>query len=188
MGGSGRRDREFRETNSSHYKLVLPHNSQFTSKMAVNAHQRNQCCSTAFTRVVLNERFYIPRSTAAIKAAINKCNLCKLARNAFNRIEPPTGNVKSFRIPNPLESDLNKAYRVAFYDFKGPISCNDDIRFKTFGKKKPKKHTDTEEKPDQKLKVYILSMTCALTRHTTLEVCEDRSYESTKLAIQRIFY
>ena len=31
-------------------------------------------------------------------------------------------------------------------------------------------------------------MTCALTRHTTLEVCEDRSYESAKMAIQRIFY
>ena len=31
-------------------------------------------------------------------------------------------------------------------------------------------------------------MTCAMTRQTTLEVCEDRSYESTKLALQRISY
>ena len=59
---------------------------------------------------------------------------------------------------------------------------------KLLAKKLPKKTTNADEKPDQKLKVYILSMTCALTRHTTLEVCEDRSYESTKLAIQRIFY
>ena len=31
-------------------------------------------------------------------------------------------------------------------------------------------------------------MTCALTRHTTFEVTEDRSYESTKLALLRVFY
>ena len=84
MGGSGRRDREFREKNSSHYKLVLLHKSQLTSKLAINVHQRNQCCSTAFTRLILNEQIYIPKATTTIKIAINKCNACKLARNAFN--------------------------------------------------------------------------------------------------------
>ena len=41
---------------------------------------------------------------------------------------------------------------------------------------------------DEKLKVYILNYTCALTRHTNLEVSQNRSYESTKAALLRIFF
>ena len=37
------------------------------------------------------------------------------------------------------------------------------------------------------LKMFILSMS-ASTRHTTFEVCEDWSYQSTKLTFQRIFF
>ena len=38
------------------------------------------------------------------------------------------------------------------------------------------------------IKVYILSVTRAMTRHTTFEVCYNRSYEETKLALQRVFF
>ena len=59
-----------------------------------------------------------------------------------------------------------------------------------------RKKISVEENDDdnkgQALKAYILSAythtTWAMTRHTTLEVTEDRSYESVKLAILRIFY
>ena len=36
---------------------------------------------------------------------------------------------------------------------------------------------------DEKLKVYILNYNCALTRHTTLEVFQNRRYESAKAAL-----
>ena len=39
-----------------------------------------------------------------------------------------------------------------------------------------------------KIKVYVLNYTCALTRHTSLEVSQNRSYESTKAALLRIFF
>ena len=74
---------------------------------------------------------------------------------------------------------------MCYYDFKGPIRVNDDRRFKPVDKKATKKETD---ELGQQLKVYILSVTCALTRHTTFKVMEDRSYESTKLALLRVFY
>ena len=155
--------------------------------MILNLHQRNQCCSPAFTRLALNEQFYVPRATSTIKKSIKKCPACLLARNALNKIEPPTGNVKEFRLPHPdAENELNKPYRIAYYDFKGPVRVNDDRQFKKVGNKK--KVNETDDPQDEQLKVYILSMTCALTRHTTLEVCKNRSYESAKMAIQRIFY
>ena len=71
---------------------------------------------------------------------------------------------------------------VAYYDYKGPIRVRDDRSFKPVDK------NSIQPSDPQMLKIYILSMTCALTRHTTFEVCEDRSYKSTKLAIQRIFF
>ena len=47
---------------------------------------------------------------------------------------------------------------------------------------------DDDNDECQALKAYILIATCAMTHHTTLEVTEDRSYESNKLAILRIYY
>ena len=93
MGVSGRRDQELLEDNSPHYKIILPHISRFTAKIALNSHQRNQCCSAAFTRLVLNENFYVPRATSTIKSAILKCDACKLARSANEKLEPPTDNI-----------------------------------------------------------------------------------------------
>ena len=69
MGASGRRDKEFLQNHSTHYKLVLPHKSQLTQLVALNAHQRHQCSSPAFVRLVLNEQFYVPRATVTIKSA-----------------------------------------------------------------------------------------------------------------------
>ena len=65
------------------------------------------------------------------------------------------------------------------------IKVKDDRKFKKVKKKQSK---DDDEDEDQALKAYILSASCALTRHITLEVTEDRSYESIKLAILRLFY
>ena len=186
MNGSGRRDRDFLEENSTHYKLILPQRSQLTQLMILNMHQRNRCCSPAFTRLVLKEHFYCPRATSTIKTSIKRCPACLLARNSLNKIEPPTGNVKAFRLlHSDEEHQMNKPYRVAYYDFKGPIKVNDDRQFKSV---KKKQSNDTTDPPDEQLKVYILSMTCALTRNTTLAICENRSYESAKLALLRIFY
>ena len=79
----------------------------------------------------------------------------------------------------------NRPYRTVYYNIKGPIKVNDDRKFKKVKKKQSK---DDDEDEDQALKAYILSASCALTRHITLEVTEDRSYESIKLAIRRLFY
>ena len=62
---------------------------------------------------------------------------------------------------------------------------NNDRKFK---KVKKKQNEDDDDDEDQALKAYILSANCALTRHITLEVTEDRSYEAIKLAILRLFY
>ena len=53
---------------------------------------------------------------------LSKCTVF-LPASSFNRIEPPTGNVKAFKIPHSPEEngELNKTYRMAYYDFKGPI-------------------------------------------------------------------
>ena len=158
MGASGRRDKEFFQNHSTHYKLVLPHKAQLTKLVALNAHQRHQCASPAFVRLILNEQFYVPRATATIKSVLSKCTVCLLARNSLNRIEPPTGKVKAFRIPHSPEEngELNKPYRVAYYDFKGSIRVRDDRSFKNFDK------NSTQPSDPQMLKICILSMTCAL--------------------------
>ena len=128
MGASGRSDKEFLQNHSTHYKLVLPHKSQFTRLIALNAHQRHQCSTPSFVSLVLNEQFYIPKATITIKSAISKCTVCLLARNSLQQIKPPTVNVKSFRLPHDPEDkgESNKPYRVAYYDFKGPIRVRDD--------------------------------------------------------------
>ena len=186
LNDSGRGYKDFLEKNSTHYKLILPQRSQLAQLMILNMHQRNQCCSPAFTRLVLNEQFYCPRATSTIKTSIKRCPACLFARNSLNKIEPPTGNVKAFRIPHlDEEHQMNKPYRVAYYDFKGPIKVNDDRQFKSV---KKKQSNDTTDPADEQLKMYILSMNCALTRHTTLQTCENRSYESAKLALLKIFY
>ena len=121
-------------------------------------HQRNQCFSPAFPRLVINGQFCVPRPTSTIKKSIKRCPACLLARNTLNKIEPPTGNVKEFRLPHPdAENELNKPYRIAYYDFKGPIRVNDDRQFKKVGNKK--KVNETDDPQDEQLKVYILSMT-----------------------------
>lgn len=183
MGANGRRDHEFLQKHSTHYKLIIPHKAQLTRLLSLNAHQRHQCASPSFVRLILNEQFYLPRATATIKNVLSKCTVCLLARNSMKKIEPPTGNVKAFRLPHSVEDkgELNKPYRVSYYDFKGPIRVRPDRNFKPVNKQAEEPTTE------QLLKVYILSMTCGLTRHTTFEVCEDRSYQSTKLAIQRFF-
>ena len=79
----------------------------------------------------------------------------------------------------------NRPYRTVYYDIKGPIHVNDDRKFK---KVKKKQNEDDDDEEDQTLKAYILTASCALTRHVTLEVTEDRSYEAIKLAILRLFY
>ena len=53
---------------------------------------------------------------------------------------------------------------------------------------KLKQNEDDDEDEDQALKAYILSTSCTLTRHITLEVTIDRSYEAIKLEILRLFY
>ena len=183
-GGSGRRDKEFLESHANHYKLILPHTSQITRIMLLNAHQRNQCCSPAFTKLILNEAFFVPRATSTAKLAIKSCSTCRLAVSSLKRIEPPIGNVKSFRLTSPIEDKKNKPYSVAYWDYKGPILVNDDRQFKA----KTNGNKQTKAQEPEKLKIYILSVTCALTRHVTFEVCENRSYDSTKSAIQRVFY
>ena len=57
-----------------------------------------------------------------------------------------------------------------------------------FKKVKKKQNEDDDDEEDQTLKAYILAASCALTRHVTLEVTEDRSYEAIKLSILRLFY
>ena len=115
---------------------MLPHKLQLTKLAALNAHQRHQCASLAFVRLFLNEQFYIPRATATIKRVLSKCTVFLLARNSLNRIELPTGNVKALRIPHSPEEngELNKPYKVAYYDFKGPIWIRDDRSLKKLTK------------------------------------------------------
>ena len=56
---------------------------------------------------------------------------------------------------------------MIYYDFKGPIRVNDDRKVKKVKNKTSDEEYDVEDKD---LKAYILSATCAMTRHTTLEV------------------
>ena len=60
---------------------------------------------------------------------------------------------------------------------------NDDREYKS---KKGKINLNSSE--NEKINVYILNCTCALSRRTTLEVSQNRSYESTKAALLRIFF
>ena len=66
------------------------------------------------------------------------------------------------------------------------------LELKTTGNLKGQEWKEDDDEDDevegQALEEYILSATCAMTRHTSLEINEDRSYETIKLAILRIFY
>ena len=109
--------------------------------------------SPAFIKLASNEQFYVQRATAMIKSVLSKCTVCLLARNSLNRIQPPNGNVKAFRIPRSPEEngELTKPYKVAYYDFKGPIRVRDDRSFKNVDK------NSTQPFDPKLLKIYIYS-------------------------------
>ena len=117
------------------------------------------------------------------KHVIHRCAVCAHARSANKKLEPPTGNIPEFRVPKPFGDECNRPYRVCYYDFKGPIRVSDDRISKNTTAANPQ-----AEEPQDQIKIYILSVTCAMTRHTTFEVTIDRSYENTKLAMLRVFY
>ena len=106
--------------------------SFLTQAAVLSAHQRNLCASATFIRVILNEHFYIPRAQMTIKTIINsyRCSICLLARCPTKKIEPPTGNIQNFRVPNKVGDEKNRPYKVIYYDFKGPIRVNDDRKIK----------------------------------------------------------
>ena len=183
VGGSGKRDLDHMETHSSHYKMVLPHRSPLTQLMILNAHQRNQCCSPAFVKAIISEQFHVPKAMSTAKQVVRKCAVCALARSSIKKLEPPTGNIPEFRVPKPFGDECNRPYRICYYDFKGPIRVSDDRISKNTTAANPQ-----AEEPQDQIKIYILSVTCAMTRHTTFEVTIDRSYENTKLAMLRVFY
>ena len=117
------------------------------------------------------------------------CTQCRLAKAANEKLEPEIGNAKEFRVPHPNGDKPNKGYEICYFDYKGPILVNDDSDYKTKKEKKSKETNKNIKEPEkEKLKIYILSITCALTRHTTFEVCKNRSYLETKMALQRVFY
>ena len=90
-----------------------------------------------------------------------------LARCPIKKIDPPTGNIQKFRVPNKVGDEKNRPYKVIYYDFKEPIRVNDDRKIKKVKKKISDEEHDVEDKD---LKAKILSATCAMARHTTLEV------------------
>ena len=183
---SDHRNQEFLEKHSTHYNVILPHKALLTQAVVLKAHQRNLCTSASFVRVISNEQFCIPRAQMTIKTITNKCSVCMLAKCSTKKIEPPTGNIQNFLILNKVGDEKNRPYKVICYDIKVPIIVDNDRKFK----KVRKKISDEEDEDDeiQALKAYILSATCAMTCHSSLEVTEDRSYESIKLAILKIFY
>ena len=179
--GSGRRDLSFRKEHANHYKMILPINSKFTRLVLLNAHQRNQCAIAAFTNMMINERFYLPRALSQANKFFRYCSVCVPAKSNMKSMEPLPGNLKTFRLPHSIGDQRNRGYYTAFFDYKGPILVRDDREFRSKMKK-------NESREDQLIKIYILLVTCSLTRHTTLELVENRTYECTKMALLRIFY
>ena len=180
----GRRDLDFKITHAKHYKLILPHMARLTELLLLSTHQTNNCTSAQFTCMLINQNFDLPRGTSTAKRAIKRCSKCRLAISAMkSKIEPETGNVPEFKLPRSLNDENSQSYKYCFFDFKGPIMVNDDREFRT---KKGRNSSSSSEK--EKIKIYILNYTCALSRHTTLEVTQNRSYEATKMALLRIFF
>ena len=174
--GGGRRDLELKIIHSRHYKLILPHMARITSLLLLNIHQTNHCTSAQFTCVLVNQNFYLPRGVSTAKKSIKSCSKCRLAVSSMKpKIEPAAGNIPEFRLPKSLNEESNQSYKYVFYDFKGPIMVHDDREYKS-KKGKPNLHSPEPEK----IKLYILNYTCSLSRHTTLEVTQNRSYEYTK--------
>ena len=158
--------------------------SRITELLLLNVHQINNCSSAQFTCILINQNFYLPRGISTAKKSIQNCSKCRLAISSMKpKIEPEPGNIPEFRIPRSLTEEGNQSYKYCFFDFKGPIMVNDDREYKL---KKGKINLNPSE--NEKIKVYILNYTCALSRHTTLEVSQSRSYESTKMALLRIFF
>ena len=56
--------------------------------------------------------------------------ICLLARFPSHKIEPPTGNIEKFRIPNKVGDEKNRPYKLIYYDFKGHIRVNHDRQIK----------------------------------------------------------
>ena len=108
--------------------------------------------------------------------------LCIKPRSMENKLSVPIGNLPSYRLPSGDDREHNRPYNVVFWDIKGHLSIINDS-YKTANKKKLKEKNTNQE--IQRVKVYVIVFTCALTRHSTIDMIEDKSYESVKNAFVR---
>ena len=125
IGYNGMADRcvEFMSQHWTHYKHILPHQSPLTQAVLLNIHQRNQCASPTFVKTISIEQFHVPRLLMTCKKSIRRCSQCRAIVAAMEKIEPPIGNVKAFRIPKPQDDKMNKGYRVCYIRFQGSNIC-----------------------------------------------------------------
>ena len=130
---------------SSKNPILLPSKHDFSNLIIRDTHGRMKHSALRDTLSMLRERFWIPKGREAVKKCIRRCVVCrKVEGKAYNPVGVP--DLPSYRVSE------DPPFSHTGLDFAGPLYI------------KP-----THEKSDQTVaseatKVYILLMTCALTR------------------------
>ena len=184
FNAEGFRDNDFLQQHSTHYLILLPPFGSFVRAYLLQIHQRNNCATARFMLLVVRENFYLPRPLQTCKSAIRRCMMCMKRRSLNKTLNVPIGNLPAYRIPSGKDSNHNRPYNVIFFDIKGPLSLvNDTYKAK---ERKPKKQTkETNNEEVTYVKAYVIVFTCAMTRHSTLDTIENKSYEAVKNSFVR---
>ena len=176
------RELEYLQRHSNHYLLILPPHGSFVISYLLHIHETYACATERFMSLIVRETFHLPSPVRISKKSIRRCMLCIKRRSMENKLSVPIGNLPSYRLPSGDDREHNRPYNVVFWDIKGHLSIINDS-YKTANKKKLKEKNTNQE--IQRVKVYVIVFTCALTRHSTIDMIEDKSYESVKNAFVR---
>lgn len=139
------------------HPAILPKRSTFTDRIIWSAHIKCHHSGVTSTLCHIRRRYWIIQSRQSIKSIIKNCVICKKLRGK------PGDEVFA-----PLPRDrLEKThpFNVIGIDFAGPLFIKGENKLQ--------------------IKVYIMLITCAVTRAIHLELLPDISTESCKKALRR---
>ena len=140
----------------SYFPFLLPKDSRVTELVILDLHAK---FAHAGIYALLNEmrkRFYIPRYFSTVKKVLSSCITCRKL-NA-RTIKVNQSSYRDFRVNPP-----NIPFSYSFLDYMGPFYT---------------------KQGNQKMKVWILIITCMWSRAVNLKVCIDMSTKEFLRAFQ----
>ena len=139
------------------YPIFIPKDSDIVERLIEHHHLKCLDSGISMTLSKIREDVWIPTLRRKVKKLIRKCNICKVfASKSF--AQPSTGSLPKCR------STVTHAFHTVGIDFIGPFIC--------------------KEKKEE-VKVYVIIITCALTRAIWLGVTKTMEVDELKGKLNR---